>query len=201
MKIDRGQIYYVPFPFEDDPLLIKNRPAVVLSVDQENQCFLAARITKHRERVYDIYDYALKDWKASGLEHPSTIRCDKVKIFLFSAIDRRVGNSGFIGTLTPDDYSVVNHKFNSYNQSVQHIIRQKPEVTERYNQDNYASISKNGFFQRFSNSDLIASMKNENINFCYLKTGNVYKCVIDKSDISRVMELIHQLPPPNFLKR
>lgn len=40
-----GDIVFVPFPFEENGLTYKNRPALLLAVKEPEQCFLAAKIT------------------------------------------------------------------------------------------------------------------------------------------------------------
>lgn len=188
MKIEKGQIYYVPFQFEDKPGF-KPRPVIVLSVDYVNNFFLGVKVTTHAVR--DIYDYPLKDWQTAGLAYPSTARCNKVQILPFSAIYHKIG---LVGKVTFRDFREVRNYFYAFNHTLQHMINLPNQVvTERYNQDKYKSISANGFYKTTTNKILIDSMKKEEINFCYLKKGNIYKCVIDREDIQRFNNILFNL--------
>ena len=72
-----GDIYIVPFPFENEKI-IKVRPAVVVEIN-EDKCTLAKITTK--ERAYDNSSVTLASWQDAGLDKQSYVRCDKAAEF------------------------------------------------------------------------------------------------------------------------
>lgn len=72
MAHKRADVLLVPFPFRER-LAERVRPAVVVSDDAYNVqgLLVVAAITSHAPR--DVWDYALLDWAAAGLNTPSTV--------------------------------------------------------------------------------------------------------------------------------
>ncbi|HUQ68573.1 MAG TPA: type II toxin-antitoxin system PemK/MazF family toxin [Planctomycetaceae bacterium] len=99
MACNRGEVVLVPFPFRDQ-LAEKTRPAVVVSGTEFNRSgdVIVAAITSHPDR--GAFDIALGDWKAAGLQRPSTVRM----LLATLAADRIVLT---IGRLTPADWARV----------------------------------------------------------------------------------------------
>jgi mRNA interferase MazF len=73
MAFRAGDVLLVPFPYRDRPAEA-TRPAVVISAQAYNQSgdLAIAAITSHPPRFPS--DYPLADWKAAGLQLPSTVR-------------------------------------------------------------------------------------------------------------------------------
>lgn len=71
--MNAGDVVMVPFPYRDR-LAESTRPAVVVSGAAYNQTgdVVLAGITSHPPR--GPFDYALVDWRAAGLQYPSTVR-------------------------------------------------------------------------------------------------------------------------------
>lgn len=70
-------IYWADVPYEDDPAASKKRP-VIIAKDNSPVYVLTFKMTSKEPRENDLGDYALKYWKESGLEEPSTVRLMKI---------------------------------------------------------------------------------------------------------------------------
>jgi mRNA interferase MazF len=94
-----GDVILVPFPFRDR-LAERTRPAVVLSADAYNAFgdVVIAAVTSHPPRFPT--DYALADWAAANLQHPSTVR-----MLLATVSQDRIVMT--IGRLTDPDWAEV----------------------------------------------------------------------------------------------
>lgn len=77
-------VWRIPFRYVDDPLSVKERPAVVASVDGERALVLVLKVTGHGPRPEYPGEVRLVDWKEAGLDKPSTVRCSKQLIMSFS---------------------------------------------------------------------------------------------------------------------
>lgn len=102
MAFQSGDVVLVPFPFRDR-LAERTRPAVVVSADMYNQQgdVVVAAITSHSPR--GVTDYALLDWRAAGLQLPSTVR-----MLLATVAEARVVHC--VGQLTENDWAAVQGK-------------------------------------------------------------------------------------------
>jgi mRNA interferase MazF len=76
----------------------KIRPAIVV-LDSGDQDFVAVPVTS-RQRVA-IFDMALSDWQAEGLNTPSYVRVHKIAVLSKAAL------RSTIGTLTAGDLVVL----------------------------------------------------------------------------------------------
>ena len=54
MLLNKGEVWFVEFPLEENPNRILNRPVVVL--DENLLGVLSVKITKHKARKEDPYD-------------------------------------------------------------------------------------------------------------------------------------------------
>ena len=75
-EIYEGEVWFVEFPFDDDPTKFSNRPVVVLDTDNLN--VLSVKVTKHDAREEDDYDTPVIYWKEAKLHFASTARISKV---------------------------------------------------------------------------------------------------------------------------
>lgn len=102
---DRGQVVVVSVPFSDQSGA-KPRPALVVSADAFHRTLLDVIVCpiSSQPKYYrrpGRGDHPLRDWKAVGLRHPSTVRISNI-VALEKKIIRRV-----LGTLTRDDLERV----------------------------------------------------------------------------------------------
>jgi len=75
-EIYEGEVWFVEFPYDDDPTKLSNRPVVVLDTDNLN--VLSVKVTKHKVRDDDDYDTSIIYWKDAKLHFASTARVSKV---------------------------------------------------------------------------------------------------------------------------
>lgn len=73
MLLNKGEVWFVEFPLEENPNRILNRPVVVL--DENLLGVLSVKITKHKARKEDPYDIPIIYWEKASLRLASTARC------------------------------------------------------------------------------------------------------------------------------
>ena len=76
--MNKGEVWFVEFPLEEDPNRILNRPVVVL--DENLLGVLSVKITKHKVRTEDPYDIPIIYWQEASLRLASTARVSKVTL-------------------------------------------------------------------------------------------------------------------------
>ena len=70
MLLNKGEVWFVEFPLEENPNRILNRPVVVL--DENLLGVLSVKITKHKARKEDPYDIPIIYWEEASLRLAST---------------------------------------------------------------------------------------------------------------------------------
>jgi len=100
---NKGEVWFVEFPLEEDNSQTINRPVIVL--DENTLGVLSVKITKHVPRSEDIYDTPILYWKEANLRLASTARVSKVMNlhpddFIFK-----------IGDLHPDDLQKIEEMY------------------------------------------------------------------------------------------
>lgn len=103
---NKGEVWFVEFPLEEDNSQTINRPVVVL--DENNLGVLSVKITKHSPRKEDPYDTPIIYWQEANLRLSSTARVSKV--FLLSQ-DSFIFK---IGDLHQDDLERVEEMYQKY---------------------------------------------------------------------------------------
>jgi hypothetical protein len=103
---NRGEVWFVEFPFEEDNTKTTNRPVIVL--DENTLGVLSVKITKHVPRKEDLYDVPILYWKEANLRLSSTARVSKVVLlspdnFIFK-----------IGELHQDDLERIESMYQKY---------------------------------------------------------------------------------------
>ena len=78
MLLNKGEVWFVEFPLEENPNRILNRPVVVL--DENLLGVLSVKITKHKAREEDPYDIPIIYWEEASLRLASTARVSKVTL-------------------------------------------------------------------------------------------------------------------------
>lgn len=75
---NKGEVWFVEFPLEEDNERTINRPVIVL--DENVLGVLSVKITKHSPRREDPYDTPILYWKEANLRLSSTARVSKVTL-------------------------------------------------------------------------------------------------------------------------
>ena len=103
---NKGEVWFVEFPLEEDNSRTINRPVVVL--DENTLGVLSVKITKHSPRREDPYDTPIIYWHEANLRLASTARVSKV--FLLSQ-DSFIFK---IGDLHQDDIERIEEMYQKY---------------------------------------------------------------------------------------
>ena len=103
---NKGEVWFVEFPLEEDNSQTINRPVVVL--DENTLGGLCVKITKQSTRKEDSYDTPIIYWQEANLRLASTARVSKV--FLLSQ-DSFIFK---IGDLHQDDLDRVEGMYQKY---------------------------------------------------------------------------------------
>lgn len=88
-EIKEGDVWFVEFPFEEDPTQTSNRPVIVLNVDELK--VLSVKVTKHSERKDDPYDTPILYWQEAKLKLKSTARVGKSYLLSKDAFIFKIG--------------------------------------------------------------------------------------------------------------
>ena len=102
--MNTGEVWWVRFPYDDNPQKYKVRPAIVL--DDGQMGVLSVKVTKHEPR--DSFDVSLFEWTSAGLSLSSTARISKTVV-----IERDMFLN-FIGMLSENDLNRVLSKYMEY---------------------------------------------------------------------------------------
>ena len=86
---NKWEIWLANVKFDDDPSSVKRRPVLVL--DRKIAYILSVKITSHAPRPNFNGEYALKFWKAAGLDKPSTVRLSKKLKLQDTDLVRKIG--------------------------------------------------------------------------------------------------------------
>ena len=103
---NKGEVWFVEFPLEENLSQTINRPVIVL--DENTLGVLSVKITKHMPREEDPYDIPILYWQEANLRLASTARVSKVFLlpqdsFIFK-----------IGDLHPDDLQRIEDMHQKY---------------------------------------------------------------------------------------
>lgn len=103
---NKGEVWFVEFPLEEEHSQTINRPVIVL--DENTLGVLSVKITKHSPRAEDPYDIPILYWQEANLRLASTARVSKVYLlspdsFIFK-----------IGSLHQDDLDRVEEMYQKY---------------------------------------------------------------------------------------
>jgi len=87
---NKGEIWFVEFPLEEDNTQIINRPVIVL--DENILGILSVKITKHLPRTAAPYDTPILYWREANLRLASTARISKVMLISQENFIFKIGN-------------------------------------------------------------------------------------------------------------
>lgn len=98
-EMNKGEVWFVSFPLEEDRSKYISRPVVVLNIEDEE--VLSVKTTKRDPRKKDPFDTPIIHWREAGLDYASTVRISKTMFLNKSLFDFR------IGTLNPYDLKII----------------------------------------------------------------------------------------------
>ena len=103
---NKGEVWFVEFPLEEDNSQTINRPVIVL--DENTLGVLSVKITKHSPRKEDPYDTPILYWQEANLRLASTARVSKVFLLSQDSFIFKIGN------LHQDDLDRVEEMYQKY---------------------------------------------------------------------------------------
>lgn len=103
---NKGEVWFVEFPLEEDESKSINRPVIVL--DENILGVLSVKITKHKARKEDPYDIPIIYWEEASLRLASTARVSKVTLLTKDSFIFKIGN------LHPDDLSRIEDMYRKF---------------------------------------------------------------------------------------
>lgn len=103
---NKGEVWFVEFPLEENNSITINRPVVVL--DENTLGVLSVKITKHSPRLEDPYDIPIIYWNEANLRLASTARISKVVLLSADSFIFKIGD------LHPDDLQRVEEMYQQY---------------------------------------------------------------------------------------
>ena len=104
--MNKGEVWFVEFPLEEDPSKTLNRPVVVL--DENLLGVLSVKITKHKPRKEDPYDTPIIYWHEASLKLASTARVSKITLLSKDSFIFKIGD------LHKDDLERIENMYKSF---------------------------------------------------------------------------------------
>ena len=99
MEIFPQEVWFAEFPFAEDASRSKERPVIVLQVDDGSCHVLSMKVTS--SEPYGEFEITLFDWKQIPLHHESTAVASDTRVLKKSAFRRKIGK------LSDDDWDNV----------------------------------------------------------------------------------------------
>ena len=87
---NKGEVWFVEFPLEEDNERTINRPVIVL--DENVLGVLSVKITKHSPRKEDPYDTPILYWQEANLRLSSTARVSKITLLSQESFIFKIGD-------------------------------------------------------------------------------------------------------------
>ena len=103
-------VWFAEFPFSEDATKSKNRPVIVIDVDNETCTVLSMKVTSRKP--YSEFEIEIFDWADVPLDHISTADASNVKQIPKSNFRRKIGR------LSDDDWDNVTDLFYRYLHSI-----------------------------------------------------------------------------------
>ncbi len=103
---NKGEVWFVEFPLEEDNSQTINRPVIVL--DENTLGVLSVKITKHLPRTEDPYDTPILYWQEANLRLASTARVSKVFLLPHDSFIFKIGD------LHQDDLRRIEEMYQKY---------------------------------------------------------------------------------------
>lgn len=106
IEIYPQEVWFAEFPFADDETKFKDRPVIVLDVDDNTCEVLSMKITS--TPPYSEFEMILFDWNQIPLQHESTANASEVKVISKSRFRRKIGR------LSDSDWDNVTDLYHRY---------------------------------------------------------------------------------------
>ena len=110
MIIQPQEVWYADFPFEEDENQSKDRPVIVLAVDDDTCKVLSMKITS--SEPYSEFEIELFDWEKVPLRKKSTADASTVLSISKEKFRRRIGR------LSDDDWDNITDLYIRYMKSI-----------------------------------------------------------------------------------
>ena len=107
--IQPQEVWFAEFPFNEDKTQSKDRPVIVLAVDDESAKILSMKVTSTPPQ--SEYEIELFDWSKIPLHHKSTADASRVLRIPKRRFRRKIGK------LSDDDWDNVTDLYTRYLQS------------------------------------------------------------------------------------
>lgn len=107
-QLNVGEVWFVKFPYEEDPSNYSKRPVIILDVDEEELKVLSVKVTKHKARENDDYDTPILYWQEAKLRFKSTARVSKTLYIPKGLFIHKIGE------LHEDDLKTIQNVFIKY---------------------------------------------------------------------------------------
>lgn len=111
MTILPQEVWFADFPFIDDPTQSKDRPVIVLQVDEAGCRVLSMKITSRPP--YSEFEIELADWAKIPLSHKSTADAASVRYITKDSFRKRIGQ------LSDADWETILMIYDFYLESTQ----------------------------------------------------------------------------------
>ena len=126
-KIQLQEVWFVNFPFDDDPKKSKARPVVVLDKNDDGLEVLTIKVTSKpphtdKDDIIDEYEVPIFDWEEANLLTPSVARISKMKILHEDKFITKIGK------LSENDWRNINKKAKKYLKEI--TLQNEYEETE-----------------------------------------------------------------------
>ena len=89
ITIKPQEVWFAEFPFSEDETQSKDRPVIVLDVDDDEARVLSVKVTSAEPR--SEFDIELFDWNKIPLHHKSTADVSSTRFILKEDFRRRIG--------------------------------------------------------------------------------------------------------------
>ena len=89
MTILPQEVWFAEFPFAEDPTRSKDRPVIVLRVDENSCAVLSMKVTS--TPPYSEFEIEIFDWADVPLSHKSTADAASVRYVAKDAFRRKIG--------------------------------------------------------------------------------------------------------------
>lgn len=106
MTILPQEVWFARFPFEDDPTRSKDRPVIVLHVEENSCKVLSMKVTSRPP--FSEFEIEIFNWAQIPLPHSSTADASSVQYVSKSDFRRRIGK------LSDDDWENVLQLYESF---------------------------------------------------------------------------------------
>ena len=106
MQILPQEVWFAEFPYLEDETQSKDRPVIVLHVDDDGARVLSMKVTS--SAPYSEFEIELFDWEKIPLHHKSTADAASVRFVLKQDFRRKIGK------LSDDDWANVTELYKRY---------------------------------------------------------------------------------------